>query len=364
MATTYQNLKMFEDYMQRVYMQADLEFQEKVNAETGGTIRVLSRPTKGNFHSETTYGTEKGLVRNEAPNVRTAAAEKELKEISQVDIKTGVTSDRIFWQDIALSWAGKSPQEQAVLAAQAITGEMMKNKVETAYKCLVAFFGLGQLAGAQASLKDSEIEKVIDDQSGSTTADPTKQMDLDKLISAKMKLQDRFSDISGVVMHGSCFGQMQIRNLSKYSELFSGRYGMNFVYTTSDGLPIYVTDNPALTFTQGVRKFRTLLLKPGAVSIYGNNAFKANTETSNANVWIEENYKAEDHYNVGVMAGTWRTTTNVHPKIGTTDYTGVLAGLHSDSGVLDNPTSWRRLGQAEGKAVDFKHLPGVMLITQ
>ena len=361
MAGTYDQLVQFQDYMREMYMQADLEFRQAINAETGGTITMVTRPTPGNFFPKTTYGREDDLVRNEAPNVRGSATEKQLKQIQQVDIKTGVTSDKIYVQDIANRWSGRSADEQLVLGAQEIIRQMMKNKVTVAYACLVAFLSRGLLTSG----KDTEIEKVILDKTTGNTAVAAQQMDLGKLLEAKSVFNDRRDDITGIVMHGACFGKMQARNLASYSDLFSGRFGSNFAVTDSEGTPIYRTDNPALTFTEGnVTKYRTLLLTRDAVTVYNSGQFSSNIEGSNENTWIEHSYKAEDIYNIGIKAGTWASTTAVHPKLGTTAGTGKLAGLHTDAGVLDNPASWARLGVAESKPVTFKHLPGVMLITQ
>lgn len=359
MAGTYDQLIMFEDYMREIYMQADLEFRQSVGAETGGTIEVVTRPTPGDYFPKQTYGREDGLVHSEAPNVRGNATEKELTQIQQVDIKTGLASDKIYWQDIANRWAGRSPDEQMVLAAQEISAQMLKEKVRTVYASLVSLFARGLLSSG----KDTVIEQVIDDQSGSA-ANVANQMDLGKLLGAKAKLHDRYDDIAAIIMHGQCFGQMQIRNITQYSDLFSGRFGTNFVRTDSEGTPIYVTDNPALVYTDTVRKFRTLLLKRGAATVYESGAFSSNIEGSNDKTWIEHSYKAEDIFNIGLMAGTWASLTALRPKLGALAASGKLGGLSTASGALNNPGSWARLGVAEGHGVSFKHLPGVMLLTQ
>ena len=64
------------------------------------------------------------------------------------------------------------------------------------------------------------------------------------------------------------------------------------------------------------------------------------------------------------MGFTWSNIANVHPLIGTTNATGALAGLHTDTGVIDNPASWARVGVAEGKGIMAKEMPGVMLLHQ
>ena len=361
MAGTYDNLVILQRYVHELFMVADTEFRQILNAETGGTIVSATRPTDGNYFTDTYWGSELDLVRLEAPNVQATATKKNLQRISQVDIKTAITSDAIVWQRIANRWAGMPADEQAVRGAQRIISLFQKEKIKAAVASLVAFFARGQLSTG----KDTEIEKVIHDISGSAVAE-TAKLDLAKLHSAKMKFGDEMDAFRGIIMHSGAFEGMGLRNIAQYSELFSGMYGQNFPKVTADGIPIFITDNPALTFqTTGptITKYRTLLLTDMAVSIYDNGYFDSHIDVSNDNTWIERTYKAETDFNVKVKAGTWADTSKVHPKIGTTDATGVLKGLHTDDGVLDNPASWARVG-LPNHGIPFKQLPGVMIISQ
>lgn len=360
MAGTYDKLKILEEYTQELYMVADKQFRTILNAETGGTITSMSRPKDGDYFQKVYWGSETDLVKLEAPNVQGSAAEKELARISQIDIRCGATSDKVKWQRIALRWGGLPDNEIATRAAQRIVDLMLKKRVEAVVASLVACFARGMLTSG----KDTEVEKVIQSDPG-TTVDATKQIDMGKIIEAKNKLSDDYMQITGVIMHGGAFGQMNLRNLTQYSELFSGMYGRNFVTRTSEGLPIYVTDNPALTYvTNNVSKYRTLLLKPDAASIFEQNDFDSNIEGDNDKTWIERSYKAESSFNIGIDGFTWANVANRFPKLGSTNLPANLTGLKSDTGVLDNPASWARVGVAESRGIDFKNLPGVMLVTQ
>ena len=360
MAGTYDQLKRLQEYTQELYMVADTEFRQILNSDTGGTLVSVSRPKDGDFFTGTFWGSETDLVRLEAPNVLTTANEKELKRIQQVDIKTAITTDKIIWQRIANRWTGLPPDDQAAKGAERIIRLMMKTKINSLVSSLVAFFARGLLTTG----KDTVIEEVIDDQGGAA-AGAGFELDISKIISAKMKFGDLYGEISGVILHSGAFTKMQLRNLSQYQQLFT--YGTNFVTVTSEGLPMYVTDNPALTYTTGgVTRYRTLLLTPGAATIFENNDFDDNVDVSNDQTWIGRSYKAETTFNIGIKAGTWANTANVHPKIGTTAATGKLIGLHTDTGVLDNPASWARVGTtgSENRGVTKKEMPGVMLISQ
>jgi len=360
--TTYSNLKILEDYTHEMFMVADKEFRQIINAETGGTLQSVVRPTDGNYHIKTYWGGETDLVDIEAPNVQTTASTAELKKVQQVDIKTAITSKKVFWQNIANRWGGYPVDDQAVKGAQRIVSLMMKKKVQALVAALVACFSRGLLASG----KDTEVEKAILNKSPTAASTPAEEMDISKVIEGKMRLGDDYEEVTGAIMHSGAFSKMNLRNLSQYSELFSGQYGTNFVTRTADGIPVYVTDNPALTFTPtgGVPKYRTLLLKPGAATIYENNDFDSNVDTDNDKTWLERSYKAEQTFNIGIDAFTWDSLTAIHPKLGTTNGTGLLMGLHTDSGVLDNPASWKRVGVAESRPVLKKNLPGVMVITQ
>ena len=363
MAGTYDQLKILEDYTHEMFMVADKEFRQIINAETGGTLVSVSRPTPGDFYTKTYWGSETDLVDIEAPNVQTTATEAELKKVQQVDIKTAITSKKIKWQNIANRWAGYPVDDQAVKGAQRIVGLMMKKKIQALVSSLVACFARGLLSSG----KDTEVEKAILVKSSTAASTPAEEMDIAKIVEGKMRLGDDYGEITGAIMHSGAFTKLNLRNLSQYSELFSGQYGTNFVTRTADGIPVYVTDNPILTYTPsgGVPKYRTLLLKPGAATIYENNDFDSNIETSNDHTWIERSYKAEQSFNIGVDAFTWASLTAVHPKLGTTAIaSGATQGLKSNAGVLDNPASWARVGVAEARPVLLKNLPGVMVITQ
>ena len=360
--TTYANLKILEDYTHEMFMVADKEFRTIINTETGGTLTSVSRPTPGDFYTKTYWGSETDLVDIESPNTQTTATDAELKKVQQVDIKTAISSKKILWQNIANRWAGYPVDDQAVKGAQRIVGLIMKKKVQALVASLVACFSRGLLTTG----KDTEVEKAILNKSPTAASTPAEEMDILKIIEGKMRLGDDYGEITGAIMHSGAFAKLNIRNISQFSELFSGQYGTNFVMRTADGIPVYVTDNPALTFTPtgGVPKYRTLLLKPGAATIYENNDFDSNIETSNDKTWIERSLKAEVSFNIGIDAFTWASLTAIHPKIGTTAGTGLLIGLHTDAGVLDNPGSWRRVGVSESRPVLVKNLPGVMVISQ
>lgn len=358
MAGTYDQLQVLQDHAYRAFQVTDTTFRQIINAETGNTLVIQSRPTPGNFYTDVYWGNDADKVSLEAPNVQSPVTNDQFKQVAQVDIKTGAVMKPYEWQSIGAQWIGISPEQQAMVWGRTAAESFMRKKIESLVASLVACFGKGQLTSG----KDTEIEKVIDNQSGST-ASAANKIDLAKLIQARGKFGDLFGALTGVIMHSGAYFAMHDRNLSQYQQLFS--YGTVFVDRTIGGLPIFVTDLPILTFVQsGVTKYRTLLLRPMAAMLYENGDYQQHFDVSNGKTWIETTVQAQQTFNVKIRAMTWASTSAIHPKLGTTSATGLLTGLKTNAGVLDNPASWNRVGTAEGKAVTFKELPGVMLVTQ
>ena len=363
MAGTYDKLKIFNQYAHMAYQYMDTTFRQILNEQTGGTITSQVRPKDGNYCIESYWANDADQAVLEAPNVQSTVTGEEFTQVQRVDIKVGCRMKPYQWQNFATRWAGIPDDQQGALWGRTVAESFNRKKIETVVSSLVACFVKGLLTSG----KDTEIEKVVDDQSGTTAAND-KRLDLSKLIVARGKFGDMFGEISGVVMHSGAFFGMQAENLRAFQELFL--YPGSFVTRSPDGLMFFVTDLPVLTYQKGsVTNYRTLLLRPMAATIFENNDFRQHIEDSNGKTWIETTAQAQQSFNVGIKGMTWSSLTAVHPKLGSTSRatntaTAPLSHTTSDAGVLDNPASWDRIGTSESKPLTFKELPGVMLISQ
>lgn len=366
MAGTYDKLKIFNQYAHMAFQYADTTFRQILNDQTGGTITSQVRPKDGNYCIESYWANDANQAVLEAPNVQATVSGEEFTQVQRVDIKVGCRMKQYQWQNFATRWAGIPDDQQGALWGRTVAESFNRRKIESVVSSLVACFVKGMLTSG----KDTEIEKIIDDQSGSSTqvAANERRLDLSKLIVARGKFGDAFSDITGVIMHSGAFFGMQAENLRSFQELFL--YPGSFVTRSPDGLMFFVTDLPVLTYQKNsVNNYRTLLLRPMAATIFENNDFRQHIEDSNGKTWIETTAQAQQSFNIGVKGMTWADTTKVHPKLGSTSRatnaaTAQFSHTTSDSGVLDNPASWARIGTSESKPLTFKELPGVMLISQ
>ena len=369
MAGTYDRYIKYNELAYKTFRYADTTFRMILNEQTGGTLTSSLRPTKGNYYSDVVWGNQANKAELAAPNVQSAVTAEQQRQLQRIDIKVGCRMPQYAWQSIASDWIGISRDEQAAIWGRTVAESFIRIKIESIVGALVAGFSKGIIGtGAPGAIgaKDTEIEKVIDDQSGSAVG-LDKRLDVSKLLVAQGKFGDMAGAITGIIMHGSAFFGMQAENLRSFQNLFM--YQGSFVATSSTGLRIFVTDVPALTFKEGsVTKYRTLLLRPNSANIFENGDFDQNISRDNGKTWIETTAQAQQTFNVGIRGLTWSNIASIHPVMGTTDVTGTgtakLAGLHMNAGVLDNPASWERVGTDETQPITFKELPGAMIISQ
>ena len=361
MASQFPNVNVMNDFAYDEYMVADTTFRDILNEQSGGAFVVEVRPQDeraGDFFTTNFYGAEIDKARLEAPNVQTATTARQFKQVKQIDIRTGAVFDQYEWQSVASEWINQPPEAMARLFGRTVAESFNRKMQEAAVSSLIACMSTG-IAGTP----DSVVAELIHDIGGATTPDATKRLDMDQLTQARLRFGDRYEEATVVLMHTGAYAGMTSRNLSEYKELFT--FGNNVQRRTSEGLPIYLSDLPILTFRQGTAtKYRTLILKRRSVVIYDNDNFRMLFDTSTGQTWIQDTAQAQMFFNIKPMGFTWANTSNVHPKLGTTNDSGKRLGLHTDTGVLDNVASWKRVGVDEGRALTKKELPAVMIISQ
>ena len=362
MAGTYDQLHVMNDFAYEEYQVADTTFRDILNERSGGAIVVKMRPQDeraGDYFTQNYYGAEIRKARVEAPNVQTGTTARQFKQIQQVDIRTGLVFDQYQWQSVASEWINQPPEGMARMFGRTVAESFNREMQEIAISVLLACYG----NGLRGTSPDAVVASVINDISGGTAKDDTKRLDLGQITQSRLKLGDGYEDASVILMHSGAFAGMTGKNLLDYKELFV--YGNTFQQATTEGLPIYISDLPLLAYTDGsTTKYRTFILKRDALTLYDNGNLRIHFETSTGKTWIEDTAQAQMFLNVKPMAFTWHDTSKVHPKFGSTNATGKLAGLHTDSGVLDNQASWQRVGIAESRALTKKELPGVLIISQ
>ena len=358
---TFDQLHILQRWAVHTFRYTDLSFRRILNEQTGGTIVSVTQDTPGSYFEDVYWGNDPDAVVLDDPGDNApVSSPSELKQIKIRDIKVAARSNMYEWQSIAQRWMRASPQAIAQVWGRTIAESMLKVRVRAAMNALVACFSTGLhtngLVSTTANQGDDEFKKLIADEG-------TAKMDLAKLIAARGKFGDLYGEITGVIMHSGAFFGMQAQNLATYQRLFM--YGNNFVTRTSDGMPIFVTDNPILTFTQGTTvKYRTLLLRPMAAVIRDHTDFEALIDRQSGTKWINTRAQAQQTFSIYIKGNTWKAAA-IHPVFAASRGTAAnLIGVGSTAGALDTPGSWQRGGVAEGKPLLAKEMPGVMLITQ
>ena len=355
---TLDQLHILQRWAVHTFQFADVSYRRILNEQTGGTIVSATQATPGSYFEDVYWGNEPDAVVLDDPSNNAAVTASELKQIKIRDIKVAARANMYEWQSIAQRWMRASPQAIAQIWGRTVAESMLKVRVRAVMGALVACFSKGfHTTGVITSTGgDAEFRKLILDEG-------TAKMDLAKLIAARGKFGDLYGDITGVIMHSGAFFGMQAQNLATYQRLFM--YGNNFVTRTSDGMPIFVTDNPILTFTQGTTvKYRTLLLRPMAAVIRDAGDFEALIDRQSGTKWINTRAQAQQTFSIYIKGMTWGSSA-VHPLFATAhSSTANLIGTGTSANALDNPASWSRGGVAEGKPLTAKEMPGVMLITQ
>ena len=360
---TYDQLAILQRWAVHTFRYTDVSYRKILNEQTGGTIVSVTQDTPGNYFEDVYWGNDPDIVVLDDPGDNATATAAELKQIKIRDVKVAARANMYEWQSIAARWMRSSPQAIAQVWGRTVAESMLKVRVKAAMNALVACFSKGlKNDGTLAAGGDTELFKVIRNDSGTTASDANK-MDIAKLIAARGQFGDLFGEITGVIMHSGAYFAMQGRNLSQFNELFM--YGNSFITRTADGMPIFVTDNPILTFAEGtVTKYRTLLLRPMAVVIRDHSDFEALIDRQSGTKWINTRAQAQQTFSIYIKGMTY-TATVAHPVFAAATSTAkLLTGVGTTANALDNPASWGRGGVTEGKPLTAKEMPGVMLITQ
>ena len=358
---TYGQLAILQRWAVHAFRYTDTSYRKILNEQTGGTIVSVNRSTPGSYFEDVYWGNDADAVVLGNPAVNDPATAHELKQIKIRDIKVAARANMYEWQSIASRWMNSSPQAIASAWGRTVAESMLKIRVKAAMNSLVACFssGLhsnGTLTGGTAG--DAEFGKLISYQ-------PATKMNLSLLIAARGLFGDLYGEIRGVIMHSGAFFGMQTENVRLHDQLFM--YGNNFVTVTSDGMPIFVTDNPILTYRDGgTTQYRTLLLRPMAVVIRDHSDFEALIDRQTGTEWINTRAQAQQTFSIYIKGNSWKTTSPVHPVFASSPFGTAkgLIGIGITAGALDTPGSWERGGTAESKPLPAKEMPGVMLITQ
>lgn len=362
---TYDQLAILQRWAIHTFRYADLSYRRILNEQTGGTMISVGSDTPGSYFEDVNWGNDPDIVILDDPSDNSTVSPNELKQVKIRDVKVAARAKQYEWQSIAAAWMKLPPQAVAQAWGRTVAESMLKIRVKALTSALVACMskGLGTNGVVGSSGSDAEMAKLIFNDSGDQAPADDKQIDLAKLISARGRFGDMFGEITAVIMHSGAFFNMQARNLSQYDQLFL--YGNNFVTRTSDGLPIFVTDNPILTFKNGTAtKYRTLLLRRMAAVIRDQTDFEAIIDRQTGTKWINTKAQAQQTFSIYIKGMSWGGGSHPVFASATGSATTLAAGIGTTSGALDTPGSWARGGVTEGKPLLAKEMPGVMLITQ
>ena len=356
---TYNNLAILQRWAIHTYRYMDISYRRIINEQTGGTVVSQMTDTPGSYFQDVKWANEQDAMVLDDPSNQATVTPKELKQISQFDVKVAARSTHFQWQRIAFRWMRENPERAARTWARTIAESSFKLRNSAIFSALMACFYRGIGTG-----KDTEIEKIIDDQSGTTASDANK-LDVAKLLEAQGKYGDLYGDIRGIVIHSAPFFTMQARNLTTYNELFM--YPGTFTTMTNTGLPMFVTDNPILAFTHnGVKKYRTMFLRSEAAILRDHSDFDMLIDTTGGQKWINTTAQAEQTYSLCIKGMSWKTRSAVHPIFAAakSPNTSLAHGLGTTANAIDTPGSWERVGTAESAPLVARELPGILLITQ
>lgn len=291
-----------------------------MNEISRGGLILSSGYLQGDFETESFWRRINGLVKRRNPYGTGALAVKELTMDTWTKVKVAGGSYPVNLEPSMLDWIAQDPAAAAARVMQQIVEDDIADRVKVAISVFVAAVG-----------QNSNL--VHDGTSGT--------MSLSALATGASKLGDQFGRIACWVMHSKVWFDIYQANLANANDLF--RIGDVVIWRDPLGIPVVITDNPALVYTSGGTKYRTLGLQAGAVTIEDCGTFRSVTQTSVGQENIGTLHQTEWTWALGVRGYAWDTSAG---------------GAAPNDAALFTASNWDKVATSD------KDLPGVLILSQ
>lgn len=273
------------------------------NEASGNCMILTTRPRVGDFADTISFAkVPGGLVRRRDAYGAGALASKKMTHLDEVMVKVAAGTPPVELNPSQWSYIQRAPEEAAAAMAQQLAVDTLADMVNTAVGCLVT-----AMSNASASAMVLDITANTGSSTGGVSGQPYPNNRISplRLNDAAANMGDRASGIACWLMHSAPMHQLYGNALSNNSGLFN--YGTVNVTQDGFGRRYIMSDVPALAVSgaNGQYTYKTLGLKPGAVTIEQQGDFIDNLDTRNGNENISRTYQAEWTYEVGVGGFGW-----------------------------------------------------------
>lgn len=261
---------------------------DKFNEASAGTIRLINRPTRGDFDQNAMFKAISGLVRRRDVYSNADVAPTNLEQMVLNAVKVAAGTTPTVWTPAHYEWVRLNPELAAYEIGRQLGLGRMQDMLNVGIGCAVAAIGGNA--------------KVVTDLS----TEPASYRGLNRGAS---KFGDRAPAIRAWVMHSSTVHTLYDNALANQERLFS--YGDVNVYRDPWGRLLVITDSPDLIEAEGV--YSTLGLVEDAVNVHGNDDFNAVLVPTAGKENILNTYQSEWSYNVGIKGYSWDTSKAKSP---------------------------------------------------
>lgn len=326
MAGPIDNLKDFYLYSQEGRTEVERDYKDLWNGASRGGLRLAVRPTGGDLKYANSPKKIDNLVALKEIDKDDALTSKDYAQIQTIEVKCAYGSDPVRISKLAAEWRGLSSAQM---------GTHWGTQVGVANNLIKQEAILGSIVAAISGNTSQVLDK-----DGGTTAVAANKMTLEKILEAQSLFQSDYGSIGCIIMHSKAFWDFQLANLASNKELFD--YPGLFRTADPKGIPIIAVDSDRLKFTETVDKYRTLFLRPGAVTLFDDGNYTENIDTSNGRTLITSTIQSEGSFNIGIMGYSWK----------------VAAGTSPLQNQLEASANWEKVATSD------KDCAGVLLTTQ
>ena len=316
------DFKIYSDEFSTGAIEALTQNVDVLNAT--GAIRVITSANKGNFRTESFFKHTEGLVRDR-DNQSVAAVDK--KKLTQEEIKSVIVD--IGYGPVTQSLdsfrkLADDPSAMSFIVGRMVGAEIAEDYLNTALATLVA--AISTEAGA-----------VFDNTTaGNIALTGAGTANVRALNRAKALFGDRQNRFAMIVGPSAVYNEMVDNQISEKLGEVSG----SAIYGAAPGtlnLPFFMTDSPALTFTDvgDVVKHRVLLLTAEACVLEANDYFDVHTNILTGFQNLMAEWQAESSYLVGVKGFKYTGTARTRAALATgTNWEYAYESVKAGPGVM------------------------------
>lgn len=309
------DFKVYPEQFWAGYAERLAQVVDVFNGSSAGAIRLVSRRSRGNHELQSFFQRVSGLIAHRNNSVDTAVADKKLTQGEVVNPKVNRRIGPVKAAIDAFTKIGADPESFSFLLGQQTAEDVLQDYLQTITTSMVAALG------SVAALKHDATDGVL------------AATDLNE---GQFKLGDRASRIRAWLMHSGALKGLINQQIGDKMESVAGV----IVYGGSPatmGRPVIVTDAPALTYSDGGTRYRTL----GLVDMAGEVIESEGRTVMSQQVLGEENLsvriQGEYAFNVSVKGFAFNKA-EINPNEATygagANWTQVAASVKDCAGVL------------------------------